>query len=53
MWVCVVGWQLRPWARLSSRYRRGDNVAAAEPREASRDMPDSPHTVRWLVAAGR
>ena len=47
-WLAVA-----PWARLSSRYRRGDNVAAEESREASRDMPDSLHTDRWWVVVGR
>src|SRR5208283_1109530 len=50
--ICVTGWQLRPWARLSSPCRRGDNVAV-EPREVSGDMPDFPEVTPWLAVAAR
>jgi hypothetical protein len=50
MSLCVAGWQLRPWARLCLRYQRSGN-AAAEPHEASRDIPDFPEAILWSVAA--
>src|ERR1700732_4500014 len=48
MFVWFAGWQLRPWARLCLRFRRGGNVAVWD-REALPDIPGFPVAARQAL----